>query len=493
MNDLSTPVYTFPAGRLLVSVLSASTNAFVLVAPSTITHIKDNLRHPKSQLHSQDLLKVLYIVLETRVLLAGSQMTQQDANDFNSIDLVVSSLYSEVYKSRLAVDSALDASPEDIKIATQAVQGVGALICQQPIKPVFVPIDLAGGQPELHSTQSTYSQICVTLMGLAAPTAEKTSRQAGADELVNEALKALQRAVKVCPATFPSLVDSSLAAMRTAYSNSAGGAAEVAQTYGTLLAFVGCSELPSPPVEGLKQYLYLACAMTSELFQAIDARADSNVLCAIAAGIQAAGRYFKDACHCQNVESDEAFDCDDWPLGIIRRYPILATLDKSQLPTEAVAANTDSLTSTKAPTPNLGKDFLLASLFITRCLYRSVSSLALRDTRNTTVHEIVLCEKLRGMDGTRRLQLLYLLSGFAGIAVCEMSDGQQQDLNLEESAVTLFHNDSRSSGNGSNLWSLIGVGQVNMLFLGLLEALRPNTAARLVGLQACLSPLLDGS
>ncbi|PHH62379.1 hypothetical protein CDD81_7175 [Ophiocordyceps australis] len=97
--ELSNSTYTASAGRLLVSVMSSSVGAFVLMVTPTITHIKENLRHPKSAMHSHELLKILRVILETRQFLAGTDMTNQDRRDFATVDTVFSTLYGDVYQS----------------------------------------------------------------------------------------------------------------------------------------------------------------------------------------------------------------------------------------------------------------------------------------------------------------------------------------------------------------------------------------------------------
>ena len=476
VNDLSNPIYTAPAGRLLVSVLSASPRAFVLVAAPTITHVKENLRHPKSPTHSQDLLKVLHIVLETRLMLLDTDMTPQDASDFNAIDPIIGTLYNEVYKAPLDAESMKDAV-FDVQLSVQAVQGAGALVCQRPVKP-------ESSNGVVASDESTYSKICLALTRLAIPSKTGAVGDSGSDELINEALKALQRAIKIHPPKFKSLVDSSMAIIRPDMSNSTPNSSNAVQSYCSLLPFIGCSELPSSPLDGLNQYVYYMHRISRELSRAIDTGAHPKALSAMAASIQSAARYFNEACLNHGAAVDSPLGGDMSVAEVLEKYPLLSNLDDDLASTSTSEQMAPSLHSESVT--GIRNDFLLVSLMVAKYLYGKV-------TRADGTGRLTLSDKIDSMDGSSRFELLHLLSGFAGFVIHELNEKQQVALHTEKLCLNLFHDDlelttkdSMASSSESqpveplSKWSWLVLGNVNILSFGPLEALRPSVVGKLV-------------
>lgn len=479
VNDLSNTTYTAAAGRLLVSVLSANPSAFVLMVAPAITHIKENLRHPKQPLHTQDLLKLLHVILETRILLVDSDMTAQERSDFGAIDVIFKTLYEDVYRTPVGLGAKPDASYDDIKISTQAVQGAGALVCQRSVKTVDLP-DASGRLiPE-----GTCSQVVEALFAIITQSISDDSRKTGSDELVNETTKALQRAIRGFTSGFKPLADHGMGIIRASWSSP-----QTIQTMGSLLAFVGCSELPSPPAEGLSHFIYYILTLTKELFTAMDAKADPSTWCALAAAIQSTARYFNDACLARSPEKEDPLESDSWVQRIKEKYPELDTISGDGAPAEPPVLKPSAVPATTSIT-EIRNDFLLASVFIARQLYRSVS----RSVGNGVLE---LSGGFTASDNAAEYQFLHLISGFAGFTVHEMSESQQLSLRAEEFALNLFREDSintpaalteeqRASGleqslreHGSN-WSWLTLGRLNVLSFGILEALRPSVVARLV-------------
>ncbi|KAF5023636.1 hypothetical protein F66182_4305 [Fusarium sp. NRRL 66182] len=482
--DLATTMYAAPAGRLMVSVLSAKPSAFVLMAAPFLTHIKENLRHPKAPVHSQDLLKVLHVVLETRLLLVDSDMTVDDREDFAAIDGFFKSLYEEVYKTAVNLGSKLDASYDDIKTASQAVQGAGALVCQRPSK----PLDATGPTSERLLPEATCSEICESLFAILRRSVPGYPRSPLGDELINDTAKALQRAIRLYPKGFNPLVDQCLDIIRSCRQNAgADEAAETVTSLGALIGFVGSSELPPTPRDGFDHFVYSTRAFLSELFNALEAKSDPQIWCALAATIQSITRHFNDACLAQNPDTD--LSVEDEPL---QRVSSLYT-DLNQLggekPTEHSLEYQNQVPQT-ASVAEIRLEFLLVTLFIARQLYRRATKV-IEAHPQTGKQALSLGDDFANVDqASSGHQYLHLISTLAGFVIREFTESQQTSLKLEKFAINLFREDSitipqsASEEQVSDLetgssWSWLASEAPNVLSLGILQALQPSAVARL--------------
>lgn len=481
VNDLANTTYTASAGRLLVSVLSAKPSAFVLMVTPAITHVKENLRHPKAPMHTQDLLKILHVILETRILLVETEMSSEDREDFAAVDPTFKSLYGDVYRATVQLGAKPDASYDDIKIATQAVPGAGALICQQPAKTLGLPSESTSGDQRL-LPDGTCSEIAEALFNILANSATSSSRSTGSDDLVNEATKAVQRAVRVYPSAFKSMVALAIEALDSSWRHGENSAAVAAfSELASQLSFIGCSELPKTSSDGLAQFLYFVQTLLSSLFTIIDNNGSPKVWCAVAAAIQAAVRYFNDACLVSNQSQDSPLD-DSWALKVAEKYPQLGQSGNSH--TEDSPSSISTLTSTA----EIRNEFLLISLFIVRQLYRRATK-TVEANSGPGNRALVLSDDFKGSDQASEHQYLHLISVLAGFVIHELSESQQLSLGAEKYLVTLFHDDSitvpetqsnESGPRDASSWSWLVLGRPNILSLGLLEPLRPSVVARLV-------------
>ena len=476
VNDLSNAMYTAAAGRLLVSVLSASPAAFVLMASPTITHIKENLRHPKSPSHGQDLLKLLHVVLEARLLLAEAEMTAPERSDFEAIDAIFKTLYAEVYEKPVQRALDLGASIEEMQTATQAVQGVGALLCQQS-----ATAESASDSNHLLIPQSKCLEISEVLFSIVAQRTpgDASSRTDASDELVNETIKALQRTITVIPDAFYPLVTKGLGLLE---SNDVA----LVYAYAPILAFVGCSQLPKrTPGYGLKNFLVLAGALYKKLLVAIDTGAGAKLSGALIAGLQSAVRHFNDATQTQEVDGDTSSWDDSWVAVITAKYSVLDPDSKDQ---DGISGL--SLTAIPSTTPAIRSDFLLSSLAIARQLY-------LRSTKPAATGALALSDTLTASFSQAEAQYLNLLATLAGFIFHEITEAQQLTLGAHKYALHLFHGDhvqvpepaseeasaaslSKISELGSSGWDWVAFSKVNILSLGILKALRPAVVSRLV-------------
>ncbi|KAI9167519.1 MMS19 nucleotide excision repair protein [Paramyrothecium foliicola] len=482
VNDLSNPTYTSSAGRLIISVLSANARAFVLMAAPTITHIKDNLRHPKSPLHTQDLLKILHVLLETRILLVNTEMSAADASDFGAVDAMFKPLYEDVYRAQLAAARKENPLYDDLKTATQAVQGAGALVCQQSAKASNALGGLGNSTPALLLPESTCSDISDTLFAIVADASLGKVRSEAADELVNETTKALERVARTYTSCFKPLVNQGMKLVRDSWHENQQNPAEAIQNLCLALAFVGCSELPQSPADGLGHFLYFAQTIMAELLAAIDQQTDPSIWCSLVTGLQSAARYFNDACLAKNPDRTQAFVDAPWVEAITQKYPSLTSL--------GAAVEETGWSASSSSVSEIRNDFLLIGLYIVKQLYQRATRL--QDGPGTS--GLILSQDFANEDVPSQNQYLHLISGLAGFIVHELSEPQQLSLQVERYAVNLFHEDSIAlpqapsqsqeqvvSANNISPWSWLVQGRVNILSIGILEALRPSGVSRLVG------------
>lgn len=487
VNDLSNALYTAPAGRLLVSVLSATPSAFVLVVSPAITHIKENLRHPKGPGHSQDLLKILHIILETRLMLVGVEMSVQEKGDFAAIDPSFKSLYDDVYKKPVELGTKHNASYDDQKLSTQAVQGAGALVCQRPATSIASSDDTKGSFGELLLTGDKSLEVCDLLFTIIAQSAtgDGQAHTSASDDLVNETTKALQRAVTAYTPGFAPLVQKALNIIRNSWKDQATPDVATIQTLGPLLAFVGCSELPPSPGDGRSHFLLIVRALYTELVHAIDTKAGIKAWCPLVASLQAAVRCFNDACTKQGAALDKSPWEGTWQAIITTKYPILEK--------ETLETGTSDITPEEQKSSSVSevhRDFLLISLYIARQLYRKATRTVDAHPR-TGKSALDLSDDFNSSDKPSGSQYLHLLGTLAGFIFHEMSEEQQVSLQAQSYALNLFRDDFVAipqSGStapeavtekGSS-WDWVAVEKLNILSFGILEALRPASVAKLV-------------
>lgn len=490
VTDLSNPMYTTPAGRLLVSVLSANPSAFVLMVAPTITHLKENLRHPKSATHGQDLLKILNVILETRLLLSQTQMTDEQKGDFTAIDGIFKNLYNDVYKAPLGLGSNADANIDDIKLATEAVQGAGALVSQKAVQ-LGSEHDAGLLLPEA----TTCAEICQALFAIALHAFGSGSPSSNSDDLLNETAKSLHRATQAYAPGFRPLVDQFVSVIQSTRGDQSGDAADKVQKVGSLLAYVGCSELSTSPINERHNFLSLTHVMTAELLSAIDAKASPKLWCALLVGIQTISRYFNDACLKHSPEKDQAFDGTMWLYRATYKYPELQSIageeEDGSAPSYSSATASKDVTATE-----LRNDFLLISLVVVRSLYRRATA-AVGPLPGTNTPALQLSSDFTGSDRLSEYQYLHLVSDFASFVVREMSETQQLSLKLDHYFLNLFQEElipipaslseddrklklEKYRDEDGSAWGWLTEKSVNILSFGLIESMRPSVVAQLV-------------
>ncbi|KJZ73055.1 hypothetical protein HIM_07627 [Hirsutella minnesotensis 3608] len=513
VGDLSSQIHCTAAGRLLVSILSAKAGAFVLMVSPAVMHIKENLRHPKSPTHSSDLLKILRIILETRLLLANVQMSEQERGDFAATDVVFKSLWADVYRAPVEAGSKAEASYDDIKLATEAAQGAGAVVCQQVIKLLDVERQNTRQSPVLLLPEETCAEICEALFSIAVRSWSDKTRKAALDELINESIKALRRAIEAFPTGFLPLLQRSVRTMRQSLSDSARSSAIIVQRSSSLLAFVGCSSFGPSLVDSMMRCVYLACALTSELLKALDEKANPDIWCAFAVGIQSVMHYFKDACEDANRKEtrgqapghDDLLSQDSWLSVITQKYPVLSTIGVSPTATDTFedGANVQEFESVT----DLRRDFALIGLFICRQLYRR----ATKPTDNRSGPDgatLELSNDFLGSDRGAEYRYLCIMSDLGSFVVGEVTrvgiplQFESFFLNLFRDDHSSLHalgprEDSASDGpakqESTSLSSRVALGPLNTLSLGILKSLQPAGIARLYELGVAQQIIRDGT
>lgn len=466
VNDLATPMYTTSAGRLLVSVLSANPSTFVLMVAPTVTHIKENLRHAKSPTHSLDLLKILRIVLETRLLLTDSTMAEQERTDFAAVDGVFKTLYADIYRSMLCQATDSNASEEEFKLSTEAAQGVGALISQRQLAERGAET-LSNETLPLLLPASTCEESSNTLFEIATQSRDERVRKFGADELVNETTRALQRVTQAFPEGFRPLAGKSQQILRRAAAEPSEQSLETIQSLSSLLAYIGCSSVLGSGAVTLQNFLLVARVLMRELHVASDSKASPSIWCAFVFGLHSAIRYLNDACLEKGATTDGAQNPGSWT-EITSRYPQLASFgtdDDAQISTPSAPGS--SISETRS-------DALLVSLYLVGSLYkRAVQPAADRG-------QLVLSDDFNGSETQHERRYLYLLSEMAAFVIHELSEEQQSSLEVEKYSINLFWGDEVVPLNNVSSLSWLTNGPLNVLSFGILEALRCYRVAKLV-------------
>lgn len=466
VSDLATPMYTTSSGRLLVGVLSANPSSFVLVVTPTITHIRENLRHPKSHTHSLDLLKILRIVLETRLFLTNAEMSEEDRTDFGAVDGAFKTLYAEVYKDLLGLAVKENASEEDLRLLTEVVQGVGALFGQRVIQSSAAT---AGSSPraQLLLPTSTCSDSCETLFEIATKPWDERARRSGADDLINEAARALQRIIQAYPDGFQPLIRNGTTTLRNSISNLTHESLDLIQSLGPLLAYIGCSSASEHGSESMGHYLEFTQAVMTELIAAIDGKASPRIWCSLVAGIHSAVRYFNDACSEADLSASRVDGLTTLDK-IAIKYPQLYSIGNSPdgQPTSSVLSFT-SIGEARS-------DALLVGLYMAGLLYKRATQKA--DSKE----ELSLSADFGGSEAQQERRYLYLLSELASFVIHELSESQQATFEVETFSLNLFRGSDIDASNSASSWKWLTHGPLNILSLGILKALRPSRVAKLV-------------
>lgn len=491
VGDLSNQAYAAAAGRLLVSVLSADARAFALMASPAAAHIKENLRHPKSSTHKLDLLKILRILLETRLLLTDMELPNPERQDFGATDSVFRPLYGDVY--RILVESA--DGTDDVKLVTEAVQGAAALVCQRPSSQM-------ASHAELLLPEETCAHICDVLFSIAARSWELRSRQSTSHDLINESIKALRRATEAYPLGSQPLMERGLAIIRDSYGDAVTESVSTIQRISSVIAFVGCSTLSPSVAHATKCFLALTCALTFELSAAMESKRDARLWCALVAGIETAVHFFRDAfsdvsledpSRSQRLEDDESLSRDSWLTNIMTKYPVLSSMES------ASATSTFDTKTLVIPevvsTFEVRDDYLFVGLAICRHLYRKATKPVEHGLGFMTLG---LADCFSGADPEAAYRHLSMVSDLASFIVGETSRSGCLSPPIETYFLTLFRDDlipHRPSPAGDiqpeGSWDWLATGPLSVLSWGILKSMPPSGVTRLYEMGVAQRILLD--
>lgn len=469
VGDLSSAMYAAASGRLLVSVLSASPVAFVQMASPTVTHIKENLRHPKSISHSQDLFKIMSVVLKTRQMLMELHASAEAQKDFGAVDAVFKTLYHDVFASAVEKGSKESPSEEEIKVATAAVQGAGLMVSQR---------QASTASPLLSSESCT--DICDALFSIPVHYYTAThANEPGLDELVNETTDALQKAVVAHPAGFTAMLAEFQGLVQSTLAKGSEATVDLIQGLGPLLAFVGCSELPSSTAYGTFQFLSLAGAFLRELSKAISDASEPSVWCALLAGLQNVFRYFSDALAKLEVDTAIAyngaagvgFDESEACAHVTTHFGSILGLSGSSNAVEYDIIKTD-LPQTPA---EAHKKYVDVSYRIIQTLYGQAT---------TGGQILTLSSAFSGKDTVSEHEYLHMLGDFASFFVHGLTEKQQLELKLHQRMLDLFQPVASTPSVDAMAietdWSWLINAPVNILLYGIVESARPAVITRVV-------------
>lgn len=489
VEDLSNPTYTAASGRLLVSVLSASTTAFVLIVAPAITHIKDNLRHPKVPAHSRDLHKILHIILETRLLLTDVEMTDAERSDFAAVDSVFKSLYADVYGSPIKLGRDANASYDDIKLATEAVQGIGALARQSVLTKREAPDST---QPNAHLLLpgTTCAEICDSLFDIISLPRHDQSQKAASDELVNESIKALQRAIQGYPEGYQPLTARVAAPIRQSDSTTSMETPFSAQRLCSILSVVGFSDMRPSHSNAMRHFLALVGTVYNELVAAMAAKPDPEFWGSLVDALLVALEYFDEACsgllgdHIWSERTSE----DPWSPDFTARYPELESFDSgrtwtSQEGQEFVAPNArEDIIPNRENISKVNDDGLLIILGVCRQLYRRATKAQHLSSGNNGLN---LSDALARTDRGAEVRYLHQLSNLASHVIDKMSSKKISCRGMETWVLTLFRDEDVSLAPGvdsstDELVDWLILSPLSILSAGLLRNMPPAFIAQLV-------------
>ncbi|GAP82926.2 putative DNA repair transcription protein mms19 [Rosellinia necatrix] len=134
-EDIPDPRYTAQAGRLLIAVVGAAPEAFALLMPRALEHIKKAIKNNNSVLHKRHLMALMSSVVKLRLhLVSGLRPDQYQSEDEGLLldDYFGDSLFHDLYQPFWEEHSAASSPIEYVSILREAMQGLGALVGQKP-------------------------------------------------------------------------------------------------------------------------------------------------------------------------------------------------------------------------------------------------------------------------------------------------------------------------------------------------------------------------
>ncbi|CRK26929.1 hypothetical protein BN1708_000715 [Verticillium longisporum] len=386
LDDLSNPTYATGSGKLLVAVHGAKPSASAIMVSPTLTHVKENLRHTRSSEHTRSLLALSNALLKLRAALVDPSMTADDLQAFRSTEPAFVSLHREAYALPFHQATNPGAPKDVVSIGLEAIEGMGLLVIQ--------PSASSGSEFGLMLREEAASEICSELSTFLFA-AQHDAASESTSALVDQTLFALQKASIIFPPVFPKLVSDSSTVCRSAASSSPAELQATLHYILPKLAFTGCSKVPKSG-EKTEHFVLLLGTFLSQLSSSFDSEAAANVWVEYAIGVQAAMRYFRDACEAslgrtiktelrqgnerqQNEDAtrekaDPRFSAERWVQYVSQRFPSLVTAQTQEALSELKTGDIETSAAEDAADQLIG-DFLLISLFVTRQLYRRATAI----------------------------------------------------------------------------------------------------------------------
>ncbi|EEY20010.1 conserved hypothetical protein [Verticillium alfalfae VaMs.102] len=453
LDDLSNPTYATGSGKLLVAVHGAKPSAFAIMVSPTLTHVKENLRHTRSSEHTRSLLALSNALLRLRAALVDPSMTADDLQAFRSTEPAFVSLHREAYALPFHQATNPGAPKDVVSIGLEAIEGMGLLVIQ--------PSASSGSKFGLMLREEAASEICSELSTFLFA-AQHDAASESTSALVDQTLFALQKASIIFPPVFPKLVSDSSTVCRSAASRSPAELQATLHYILPKLAFTGCSEIPKSG-EKTEHLVLLLGTFLKQLNSSFDSEATANVWVEYAIGVQAAMRYFRDACEAslgrtiktelrqgnerqQNEDAtrekaDPHFSAERWVQYVSQRFPSLVTVQTQEALSELKSGDIETSAAEVAADQLIG-DFLLISLFVIRQLYRRATAVVFPED-NMSASIALSSDFKEGSDEEKQNQdqYLQLLSDTAKFIVSQMDRSQQDALSLIEDVPSLFHSD----------------------------------------------------
>ncbi|PHH81304.1 hypothetical protein CDD82_1048 [Ophiocordyceps australis] len=500
-EDFSSSTYTAPAGRLIVSVMSSSVGAFVLMVTPAITHIKENLRHPKSSVHSSHLIKILRVILETRQFLANTDMTNQDRRDFAAVDAIISTLYGDVYQNLIQGACNDGVEREEVTLLAEAVQGVGALVCQRALDPLGIVQEQGQkSNTSLLLSVSIYVEICDSLFNIACHSDNEHFLSPEFHQLLNQVMTALRNSIEAYPPGFKSLIKTALQHIRETYVGPTAYSAQRIGNLASILAFTGCSTL-SPSLENaMENFLRLSLMLLLELMRTVDAHLGTEIWCALATGLQVTAYYVKDSCRNENAKTHINLDTQlelgqDFSFtSLIAKYPVLKALDTCGTGM-ADFVDQDLRIPVLRDASEFRQDFLIIALFYSRHLYRKTTKpVELNNHQGKKM--LALSDDFNGSNHAAEVRYLRKISDYASLVIAEINSFGQHFHQLESYYLTLFQDDfisiSDSFMSQRDSYPWLNMYPLNILSLGILKSLLPSNVKILYDAGIAQKLIIDG-
>ncbi|KAI0442338.1 Dos2-interacting transcription regulator of RNA-Pol-II-domain-containing protein [Xylaria telfairii] len=216
-EDISDPRYTAQAGRLLVAIVGGTSQAFALLVPRALEHIKKTLKNNTSVLHKRHIIAMMSSIVQLRLHLTPDQdFDQPQSKDVEPLsdELFGDSLFYELYLPFWEEHSVTSSPIEYIGILREAMLGLSALVGQKS----------SGNNPGRRlcsdsTCEKVFSLLAmpVIICPLKGPKYFDVAEERVPQDLLGASEDALGNAVPLYPPSFRYLLLQYLASIKDAY------------------------------------------------------------------------------------------------------------------------------------------------------------------------------------------------------------------------------------------------------------------------------------